>query len=109
MGRRVLPAGARPVPAHCLAPSGVAGLNMVRDRPGHRVFELVGSTLDGWADPAVAIAASRAGATGLLNLEHATDVQAARAALERMTAFGRGSLGVKVGAGSVVAEAVLAD
>src|SRR6266568_895596 len=61
-----------------------------------RAFEIVGATLPGWPDPAVAIAASRAGATGLLNLEHTTDLAAARSALARLGSFGRGSLGVKV-------------
>jgi acyl transferase domain-containing protein/NAD(P)H-dependent flavin oxidoreductase YrpB (nitropropane dioxygenase family)/NADP-dependent 3-hydroxy acid dehydrogenase YdfG len=78
-------------------------MSPVSDPKTGRAFEIVGSTLAGWLDPAVAIAASRAGATGLLNLEHTTDLDAARSALTRLATFGRGSLGVKVRAGSAAA------
>jgi len=73
-----------------------------------RAFEIVGSTLAGWPDPAVAIAASRAGATGLLNLEHTTDLDVARSAVARLATFGRGALGVKVRAGSPAAAEIVA-
>jgi len=73
-----------------------------------RAFEVVGSTLAGWPDPAVAIAASRAGATGLLNLEHTTDLDVARSAVARLATFGRGVLGVKVRAGSPAAAEIVA-
>ena len=56
---------------------------VTRPEPG-RAFELVGSTLAGWPDPVVAIAASRAGATGLLNVEHSTDLETVRAAIGRL-------------------------
>jgi acyl transferase domain-containing protein/NAD(P)H-dependent flavin oxidoreductase YrpB (nitropropane dioxygenase family)/NADP-dependent 3-hydroxy acid dehydrogenase YdfG len=66
-------------------------------------FEIIGSTLAGWPDPGVAIVASRAGATGLLDLAHTTDLDTARSAIARLAAFGRGSLGVKVQGGSRLA------
>ena len=59
----------------------------------NRPFELVAGNLAGCADPAVAIAASRAGAVGLLNLEH-TRTEEARDAIARLAAHGRGTLAV---------------
>lgn len=72
-------------------------------------FEVVGATLPAWPDPGVAIAASRAGATGLLNLEHTTDRAAARTAVDRLAAFGRGSRGVKLRAGTPLAAELLPE
>lgn len=67
-------------------------------REPSRGFEILASTLAGWADPAIAIAASRAGATGILNLEDTFAAATARPALDRLARFGRGSLGVKLDA-----------
>ena len=58
-------------------------------------FELLAGNLQGCPDPSVPIAASRWGATGLLNLEGAP-ADRARAALDRFLAFGRGALAIKV-------------
>lgn len=50
----------------------------------------------GTPEPSLAIAASRAGAVGILNLEFARDPDAARAALSRLSAFGRGRIGISL-------------
>src|SRR5262249_28182648 len=85
-----------------LVPSGgdMAAVNTSPARP----FEVVASTLAGWPDASVAIAGSRVGAIGLVNLEHVRDLEAAREALARLAAGGRGTLGVKVAAGSLAAD-----
>ncbi len=60
-------------------------------------FELLAGNLQACPDAGVAIAASRWGATGLLNLED-VPLDRARAALDRLLAFGRGTLGVTLDA-----------
>ena len=72
----------------------------VNDPSPARPFEIVVSTLPAWPDPSIAIAGSRAGATGVLNLEHVRDLDAARSALARLAGQGRGALGVKIAPGS---------
>ncbi|MCS6851309.1 MAG: SDR family NAD(P)-dependent oxidoreductase [Gemmataceae bacterium] len=51
-------------------------------------------------DANLAIAACRAGARGVLDLEYVTNLDHALAALERLSHFGRGPFGLKLGAGS---------
>ena len=53
-------------------------------------------------DPSIAIAASRAGALGLLDLTLARDVAAARATIERMARQARGACGIRVEAGTTL-------
>ena len=72
----------------------------VNDPSPARPFEIVVSTLPAWPDPSIAIAGSRAGATGVLNLEHVRDLDAARSALARLAGQGRGALGVKIAPGA---------
>ena len=73
-----------------------------------QAFRGRGRTMPAWPDPAPAIAASRSGATGLLNLEETSDSAVARSALDRLVAFGRGALGLKVRLGShLISELVL--
>jgi hypothetical protein len=74
-----------------------------------RPFEVMVATMPGWPDPAPAIAASRSGATGLLNLEETSDSAVARSALDRLVAFGRGGLGLKVRLGSQLIPELLLD
>lgn len=57
---------------------------------------LVCLTLPGYPDPGIAIAASRAGALGVLDLEYTRDLDAALRALARLARLGRGDLGVKI-------------
>src|SRR5271157_303842 len=57
-------------------------------------LDFIALTPPGEPDPAIAIAASRAGAIGVLNLEFADKQDAALAALRRLVAFGRGRFGV---------------
>ncbi|MBA3558727.1 MAG: SDR family NAD(P)-dependent oxidoreductase, partial [Gemmatimonadaceae bacterium] len=47
-------------------------------------------------DPSLAIAASRSGALGILNLELARTENAARDAVNRLAQFGRGRLGIRI-------------
>src|SRR5215210_5909879 len=53
-------------------------------------------TPKGSADPAVAVAASRAGALGLLNLEGARDISSARRAIDTMLRHARGRTGIRL-------------
>jgi acyl transferase domain-containing protein/NAD(P)H-dependent flavin oxidoreductase YrpB (nitropropane dioxygenase family)/NAD(P)-dependent dehydrogenase (short-subunit alcohol dehydrogenase family) len=57
-------------------------------------FGFIVLTPAGVPDPSLAIAGSRAGALGVLNLEFSDDRDAAIASLERLTALGRGRCGV---------------
>ncbi len=61
-----------------------------------RSFGVMALTAPGLLDPSIAIAASRAGAFGILDLEYLSEQHAARAALARLVRFGRGDLGVKI-------------
>ena len=74
-------------------------------------FDVLAGNLQGCPDAGVAIAASRWGATGLLNLEGLAEAPA-RAALARLTAFGRGTLGVVLdasNAGQAIAASLPAE
>src|SRR3990172_2907844 len=51
----------------------------------------------GLIDPSLSIAASRAGETGVLDLEYARDAEVAREALARLAHYGRNRIGVKFG------------
>lgn len=55
-------------------------------------FEFLISNLPGLADPSLPIAASRCGATGLLNLEHLRDIDQIKSLIDRVTAFARGRM-----------------
>ena len=61
----------------------------------------------GTPDPSLSIAASRAGAIGVVNLEFATDVDAGLAALSKLAALGRGRCGALVAGGSDLLDAIL--
>ena len=61
-----------------------------------RDFQLMAVTPPGWFDPAIAIAASRAGAIGVLDLQYASDERRALDAMARLAKFGRGACGVKL-------------
>src|SRR5688572_24305952 len=63
----------------------------------HHLLEIVAGNPEGCPDPGVAIAASRWGATGLLNLEGVPSATA-QAALARLLEFGRGTLAIKLDA-----------
>jgi len=58
-------------------------------------FEFVALTLPGLADPSVAIAASRAGAVGVLDVSFVSEEQLAVRAVARLARFARGPCGVK--------------
>jgi NAD(P)H-dependent flavin oxidoreductase YrpB (nitropropane dioxygenase family) len=51
----------------------------------------------GLIDPSLSIAASRAGETGVLDLEYAQDAEIAREALTRLAHYARNRIGVKLG------------
>ncbi|MFO0891867.1 MAG: beta-ketoacyl synthase N-terminal-like domain-containing protein [Isosphaeraceae bacterium] len=59
-------------------------------------FELMALTPPGEPDPTLAIAASRAGGVGVLNLEFSREPEAGIDALHRLLRYGRGRLGVQV-------------
>ena len=58
-------------------------------------FRLIALTPSGSADAALAIAASRAGEIGILNLDFTTPAQAEKA-IARLVKFGRSSLGIRL-------------
>ncbi|MGH8929118.1 MAG: SDR family NAD(P)-dependent oxidoreductase [Egibacteraceae bacterium] len=58
-------------------------------------FEFVALTLPGLADPSVAIAASRAGAIGVLDISFVGDEQLAVQGVARLARFARGRCGVR--------------
>ncbi len=62
-------------------------------------FRIIALTPPGLFDPAVAIAASRAGEIGILDLEYVQKDQVARAALGRLALYARNSYGVRLDAG----------
>src|SRR5580704_15369080 len=62
-----------------------------------RTYSVLVLTPSGVANPALAIAACRAGAFGILDLEYTNDSTATRAALERLERFTTSDFGVKVG------------
>ena len=61
-------------------------------------FEVLATTPAGLLDPSIAIAASRAGAVGVLDLEHAACVDTATAAVATLARLGRGEMGVRLAA-----------
>jgi NAD(P)H-dependent flavin oxidoreductase YrpB (nitropropane dioxygenase family) len=60
-------------------------------------FDILALTTPGLCDPAVAIAASRAGARGILDLEFTRDLAQAAAALDQLQRFARNPYGLKLG------------
>ena len=73
-------------------------------------FKFIVSTPLSWPDPGIAIAASRWGATGLLNLENIDDSELARSAVAKLVKYGKGSFGIKVSTDSGdVAKQLLAE
>jgi len=61
-----------------------------------REFQFIVVTPPAQSDPATAIAASRAGAIGILDCQFISDEQITREALRRLAAFGRNKRGVKI-------------
>ena len=61
-----------------------------------RSFDYIVVTPSGTPEPALAIAASRAGALGVLNLEFSHDTTMALAALQRLITYGHGRCGVLI-------------
>ena len=59
-------------------------------------FQIIVYTQPGPPEPTLAIAASRAQCTGVLDLEYTTDKQAARAAITRLSRYARYEFGVKL-------------
>src|SRR5260370_400709 len=59
-------------------------------------FRLIALTAPGRPDPAIAIAASRAGELGVLNLEHGGDAEAAGGAIDRMARYAQRECGIKL-------------
>ena len=63
-------------------------------------FDILALTPPGLCDPSIAIAASRAGARGIIDLEFVDEWAAAQSAIERCEAFTTTGFGIKVGRGS---------
>ncbi len=61
------------------------------------LHNLLGMTPPGHADPSLVIAACRAGARGILDLEYVDSMASAQSALERVAEHARGPFGVKLG------------
>jgi acyl transferase domain-containing protein/NAD(P)H-dependent flavin oxidoreductase YrpB (nitropropane dioxygenase family)/NAD(P)-dependent dehydrogenase (short-subunit alcohol dehydrogenase family) len=58
-------------------------------------FQVMALTPPGLDDPSIAIAASRAGGVGILDLEYATSEASALAAIEKLSRHSRGVFGIK--------------
>jgi acyl transferase domain-containing protein/NAD(P)H-dependent flavin oxidoreductase YrpB (nitropropane dioxygenase family)/NAD(P)-dependent dehydrogenase (short-subunit alcohol dehydrogenase family) len=70
---------------------------------GFESFSLIALTLPGSSDPSVAIAASRAGEIGVLDLQYFSDEGKARAALSRLARYGASRrCGIRLEAGAQV-------
>jgi acyl transferase domain-containing protein/NAD(P)H-dependent flavin oxidoreductase YrpB (nitropropane dioxygenase family) len=80
-------------------------MGVARHEKGHTLFEFIVSCPCGSTDSSVPIAASRAGALGVVNLEYSTSPDDGRADLEQLCALGRGRTGALVHATAL--EAVL--
>ena len=61
-----------------------------------RKFQFLAVTPTGLIDPSIAIAASRAGELGVLNLEHIKEEQIASAAVAKLARFARKGCGLKL-------------
>lgn len=61
------------------------------------MFQLIAYSPAGFADPSIAIAANRAGALGVLNLEHTRDPAQAQTALAKMARYAKHPFGIKLG------------
>ncbi|MGH8901538.1 MAG: SDR family NAD(P)-dependent oxidoreductase [Egibacteraceae bacterium] len=73
-------------------------------------FEFVALTLPGLADPSIAIAASRAGAIGVVDVSFVGDEQLAVGAVARLARFARNRCGVRLDAGDEgIADVVIAS
>lgn len=64
-------------------------------------LKILACTLPAWPVPDVAIAASRAHAVGILNLEFVADERTARAAVRKLVQYGRGQIGIKLDASAL--------
>jgi NAD(P)H-dependent flavin oxidoreductase YrpB (nitropropane dioxygenase family) len=72
-------------------------------------FGFIFSNVAGLLDGGIAIAASRSGATGILNCESVKDVPIIRKAIERVSHYARGSFGIKLEIDSPVTIDLLTD
>ncbi|HEY3691199.1 MAG TPA: SDR family NAD(P)-dependent oxidoreductase [Pseudonocardiaceae bacterium] len=71
-------------------------------------FDFIAVTLPGLADPAIAIAASRAGAVGVVDVSFVRDEQLAVQAVSRLARFANNRCGIKLDSGDQrVTEAVI--
>ncbi|MBI4589391.1 MAG: acyltransferase domain-containing protein, partial [Candidatus Rokubacteria bacterium] len=61
-----------------------------------RPFEVIALTPPAEADPSIAIAASRAGGLGVLDLEYVQDERIARAAIAKLSRYAKGACGIKL-------------
>ena len=61
-----------------------------------RKFSIIVLTPAGKPDASMAIAASRAGELGILNLEYSRNLQMAQEDIERLSRYGRGEFGIKL-------------
>src|SRR6185437_3536776 len=65
-----------------------------------QAFDILATTTPGASDPAVAIAACRAGAWGVLDLEYATSLVTSLEAISRLAEFTTTPYGIKLGRSS---------
>jgi acyl transferase domain-containing protein/NAD(P)H-dependent flavin oxidoreductase YrpB (nitropropane dioxygenase family)/NAD(P)-dependent dehydrogenase (short-subunit alcohol dehydrogenase family)/acyl carrier protein len=72
-------------------------------------FHIFALTLPGQPDPAIAIAATRAGGAGVLDLEYTRDMELAVDSMQRLVRYAKGECGIKLdGSDSKFCHAVLA-
>ncbi|MFH0340929.1 MAG: SDR family NAD(P)-dependent oxidoreductase [Chromatiales bacterium] len=71
-------------------------------------FQIVALTPPGLCDASVAIAASRAGGVGVLDLQYVSDMSNADSAIKQLSQFARQSYGVKLGTNPEIFDLVVA-
>ncbi len=59
-------------------------------------FQILAQNVSGWIDTEIILAATRAGYSGILNLEGVTDLASARDAVARLSRYARTGFGIKV-------------
>ena len=90
--------------------AGLSGqLQTSFDKAGQVLFEFIVSSTAARGHAALAIAACRFGATGVLDLQFVADEDAAFSQLERLAALSRGRWGVHVDAGGLLEQILGAD
>ena len=61
-----------------------------------KAFQVIGITPAGKPEPSLAIAASRAGGLGVLDLEYSRDLKAAHDSIAKLAKYSKSNFGIKI-------------